>query len=128
MKPVEWTVAADTQDLCGEHPLWDERRADLYWTDITGQRTHRLRSDGSVELIQEGAEIAGFTLNEPGGFTVVNTQGAWIWDGTKDWQVITRGPFNDSIADAEGRLLAGSIYYDPNRDDYPSGSLISVSR
>ncbi len=128
MSRVEWAVAADTRDLCGEHPLWDERAAALYWTDITGQRTHRLRSDGSVDLVQEGTEIAGFTLNDPSGFAVVNSQGAWLWDGADSWRSLTGGPFNDCIADAEGRLIAGSIYYDPNRPDYPLGSLISVAQ
>ena len=111
-------IAADTQDLCGEHPLWDERSATLYWTDITGRRTHRLTVDGGVELIQQGTEIAGFTLNDPGGFTVVNGQGIWLWDGANDWRLIARDSFNDCIADAEGRLLAGSIHYDPERADY----------
>ncbi len=120
-------VAADTADLCGEHPLWDERSGSFYWTDITGQRTHRLHADGTVELIQQGAEIAGFTLNEPGGFTVVNGQGVWLWDGARDWRLIAADSFNDCIGDAQGRLLAGSIHYDPARTDYPLGKLLSVT-
>jgi sugar lactone lactonase YvrE len=127
MNVAQPMVAADTRDLCGEHPLWDERSATLYWTDITGRRMHRLAVDGGVELIQQGTEIAGFTMNEPGGLTVVNGQGIWLWDGASDWRLIARDSFHDCIADAEGRLLAGSIHYDPEREDYPLGRLVSVA-
>ena len=127
MNVAQPMVAADTRDLCGEHPLWDERSATLYWTDITGRRMHGLRSGDRVELIQQVTEISGFTLNKPGGFTVVNGQGIWLWDGANDWRLIARDSFNDCIADAEGRLLAGSIHYDPEREDYQLGSLVHVA-
>ena len=38
----EWQVAFGADDLIGEGPAWEAGRASLLWTDIAGQRIHRL--------------------------------------------------------------------------------------
>src|SRR6185295_18076653 len=34
-------VVADYGDLCGEGPLWDDKKQILYWTDIDGKKSYR---------------------------------------------------------------------------------------
>ena len=49
----------------GENPLWDDRKACLYWTDIGGGTLHRYK-DARHEIIYRGdnhsEKVGGFTL------------------------------------------------------------------
>jgi len=128
----EVTVLADYDDLCGEGPLWDPTEACLFWTDNTGARFYRYDwSQRSHRIVKQGLEINGFALNQPGGFVVTNNSGIWLWDGCDRLDLIaaevegSRCQMNDCIADPEGRLYAGSYFYDPAKD-YPLGKLIRV--
>jgi sugar lactone lactonase YvrE len=122
----ELSVLADYGDLCGEGPLWDRRTNTLYWTDINGKCFYRLNwSTREHERIQSGFEVAGYAFQEPDGFVVVNAQGIWQWDGEDEPRLSiteadgTKCQMNDCIADPQGRLFAGSWFYDPAREDYP---------
>ena len=133
MHEIEMTILADYGDLCGEGPLWDRRTGILYWTDITGKRFYRLNwATSKHEMIKSGFEVAGFAFQESGGFVVVNAQGIWKWDGQNEPGLAitdvegTRCQMNDCIADPQGRLFAGSWFYDPSLPDYPLGYLIRV--
>ena len=129
----ELTVLADYGDLCGEGPLFDRRTNTLYWTDITGKRFYRLDwATCKHELLQSGFEVGGYAFQESGGFVVANSQGIWLWDGAGAPRLMiteadgTKCQMNDCIADPQGRLLAGSWFYDPGRDDYPLGYLLRI--
>jgi hypothetical protein len=56
---------------------------------------------------------------------VVNSQGIRQWDGEGEPRLSiveadgTKCQMNDCIADPQGRLFAGSWFYDPAREDYP---------
>jgi D-xylonolactonase len=123
---------ADYQDLCGECPIWDPATATLYWTDCVSQRFYRYRPEtGTHEIVKRGLEINGFRLNEGGAFVVTNNSGIWLWDGGDSVRLIAdrvgsdKCQMNDCIADPEGRLLAGSWFYDSN-GAYPLGKLMRI--
>ncbi len=128
----ELSVVADYGDLCGESPLWDAKHSRLHWTDCVGlkfyccdwpARTHR--------VVKEGLEICGCALNQAGGFVITNTSGIWLWDGEGSPRLVaaqadgSKLQMNDCVADPQGRLLAGSVFYNPS-DKYPLGKLICV--
>jgi sugar lactone lactonase YvrE len=126
-------VLADYGDLCGEGPLWNPREQNLYWTDITGKRFYRCAwPSRRHEVLREGFELGGFTFQAGGGFIVVNSSGFWIWDGAGDPALICEAAegrkcaLNDCAADAHGRVLAGSVFWEPDRGDYQRGCLFRM--
>jgi D-xylonolactonase len=128
----ELNVIADYGDLCGECPVWEARTSNLYWTDCVGLKFHRYHLPSMQhELMAAGLGINGFRLNRPGGFTIVNNQGIWLWNGKVDPVLIadevqgSKCQMNDCIADPMGRLISGSNFYDPH-GNYEPGKLIRV--
>jgi D-xylonolactonase len=122
----------DDGNLCGESPLWDATEQRLYWTDAAGAKFYgydwkaRKRS-----LLLEGFEVTGCALDRRGGFTFINSSGVWSWNW-RDRPRLIVGEFygdklqlNDCIADPEGRLLAGSCFYNP-AGEYSLGKLFSI--
>ena len=125
--PIE--VVTDQGDMCGECPLWMPSEQALYWTDIVGQRVHRLTAGASTpELLHTGFEISGLLPHGDGGFIVANSQGLWRWDGRANFQHIIHSvagelcQLNDCIADRRGRLISGSQFYNP-LGEYSLGKL-----
>jgi len=125
-------VIADYQDLCGECPVWDPRTATLYWTDNSGNRLYRYRpATGKHEIILEKFQVCGFRMDAGGGFTLINHGGVWRWDGVGQPRLIAseadgfKLQLNDCCADAAGRLLTGSNFYDVS-GDYERAKLFSV--
>ncbi len=126
------TVIADEGNLCGEGPIWDAEQQRLYWTDCIGLKFFQFDWRAKThDLLKEGLEINGFARTQTGGFVVTNNSGIWLWDGSNNLQLIvdhvvgSKCQMNDCIADPQGRLLAGSWFYNPTRE-YPLGKLISV--
>jgi sugar lactone lactonase YvrE len=131
---MQFEAIADYQDLCGEGPLWDGTRNLLFWTDLSGRRfyCYDWLHKRSI-IIREGFEICGFAFNQPAGFVLVNTEGIWTWDGDGEPLLLASEAdghpcrMNDCIADPRGRLLAGSCFYESDRQDYPLGHLMRVN-
>jgi D-xylonolactonase len=131
---------ADYNDLCGENPLWDAKTQRLYWTDLTGRRFYSYDwKNRKSKILNEEIEICGAAFNVPAQgddarWVVVNGGGIWLWNGSGQPRSIVsdvegqRCNMNDCIADPVGRLFAGSMFYDPNRQDYPLGHLIRVDQ
>ena len=126
------SVIADYGDLCGEGPIWDFNSQCLYWTDCVGRKFYRY--DWTTKrhaIVKDGLEVNGYALNQKGGFIVCNSSGFWSWDGEGNPKLLadcaegSRCQLNDCIADPEGRLLAGSFFYDPSRD-YELGKLVCL--
>jgi D-xylonolactonase len=125
-------IIAEYGDLCGEGPVWDPDSGCLYWTDIDGQRFFRFHQPSNKhEIVKQGLEISGYSLNRPGGFVIANSRGIWLWDGADGLRLIadqvenSKCQINDAIADPEGRFFAGSNFYDPSHE-YELGKLIRV--
>lgn len=126
------SVLVDAGDSCGEGPLWDAKAQCLYWTDQTGARFHRYEyKSRRHEVIKTRLEVNGFALHESGGFVITNNTGIWCWDGQSDPRLVVaevdgaKCQMNDCIADPEGRVFSGSVFYDPS-GDYQLGKLIRV--
>lgn len=120
-------VVADYGDLCGEGPLWDERKQILYWTDIDGKKFYRfLWNERRHELLHDGFQVNGACMQENGGFVVTNSSGIWLWDTqSKPTQLASEADgkeclLNDCIADPEGRVYSGSYHFNPNGPAAPS--------
>ena len=129
---TEWSVIAAYGDLCGEGPVWDADAGCLYWTDIDGHRFFRYDPTTKKHaVVNEGFEVAGYALNQHGGFVVVNSGGIWLWDGAGHPQLLadktgdSKLQMNDAIADPEGRLFAGSNFFDADKN-YELGKLVRV--
>jgi sugar lactone lactonase YvrE len=126
-------VVANQGDLCGESPLWKASEQAIYWTDIAGQRVYRCTlPERKIELMQVGFEVCGLALHESGGFVIVNSGGVWRWDLKDGMHPVLntidnkKCALNDCVVDPEGRIFTGSCFFDPNRDDYPSGYLFRI--
>ena len=126
-KPGPIEVLADYGNLCGEGPLWDDRKQILYWTDIDGKKFYRyLWNEGTHELVHDGFQVNGACMQETGGFVVTNSSGIWLWDlQTKPTLLAAEADgndcvMNDCIADPEGRVYSGSYHYNPTGVAAPS--------
>ncbi len=125
-------VIADYGDLCGECPVWDETTNALYWVDAVGQRFYqyepRIRKH---HIVWEGVEIYGFRRNRKGGFIITNPSGIWLWDAVNTPRLVAaevggvKCQMNDCTADSNGRLYAGTTYFDPAAA-YKPGYLLRV--
>ncbi|MEW5978782.1 MAG: SMP-30/gluconolactonase/LRE family protein [Acidobacteriota bacterium] len=125
-------IVVDTEDLCGENPVWDELTRCVYWTDQGKSRFQSLQVDtGRYRLLSCGLQINGFRLNQPSGFVVTNDSGVWLWDGSNGLLLLASEAdgktcrLNDCVADPEGRLFTGSHFYQTDQD-YPTGHLFRV--
>jgi len=123
--PIE--IVADYGDLCGEGPLWDDQKQILYWTDIDGKKFYRyFWKERRHELVHDGFQVNGSTMQESRGFVVTNSSGIWLWDPqTKPTLLASEAEgkdcvMNDCIADPEGRVYSGSYHYNPNGIAKPS--------
>ncbi|HWB87195.1 MAG TPA: SMP-30/gluconolactonase/LRE family protein [Bryobacteraceae bacterium] len=129
---AELVIAVASTDRCGECPVWDRSRQQLFWTDMVGRKFQSFDwATGKHEVVKDGIEIAGFRRNRPGGYVITNTSGIWTWDGAGELELVADAiegvplSMNDCTADSAGRLIAGSTYYDPSRE-YELGKLLSV--
>lgn len=124
-EPME--IIANDGNLCGEGPHWDENAQVLYWTDIDGQKFYRyLWREQRHERVDQGFTVAGFCLQEDGGFLTTNRQGAWLWrPGEKAVLIAAEAEgqvcrLNDCVADPEGRVFTGSCHLNPDGTSDPS--------
>ena len=121
-------IVADEHDLCGECPMWNADSGTLCWVDITGGKFHTLPwLERSVQTIAPDIAISGFAFHESGGLVAAGAEGVWLWNGeakmllAREFEGETLA-INDCLADARGRLLAGSTFFDGS-DSYPPGKL-----
>ncbi len=127
-------TVADFNDLCGEGPLWNDAEQALCWIDIVGEKFSRLFWPGRrSEIVRADFAISGFVLAEGGGYVMVNRSGVWRWDGGAAAPVLIAGSgdghrcaLNDCIADPQGRLFSGSVFYDPEHPELRRGCLFRV--
>jgi D-xylonolactonase len=126
------TALVDAGDLCGECPVWVPDQHRLYWTDCVGLSFHCFDWRTRVHrVLAKSVEVYGFRPNVGGGFVVTNTAGIWLWEpGGKLRPVASDAAgqqlqLNDCCADAQGRLLTMSFFYDP-AGGYKLGRLIRI--
>lgn len=109
-------LLAQTHDVCGENPLWDERRQLLFWCDIPHGEIYAYDPNRQGHhLVHRGEECGAFTLQEDGHLLLLHG-GAMATLHPESGQLSPAQPglsadtgrFNDCIADPEGRVFAGS--------------------
>jgi D-xylonolactonase len=108
-----------------EGPFWHPGEQALYFTDIPAGRIWRYDpAEGKPHLFHEGEIVGGFTLQENGDWLLFRKHDlAWLDAGgrlksTLPVHLPGSERFNDVIADAAGRVYAGTIGV-----EHPSGGL-----
>jgi len=127
-------IIANLGSELGEGPIWDTQKQQLWWTDIFGGFVYCYNPvSEKLETVIEGHQIAGFSLNEPGGLICAHlNDGLQLWTEKGGFKLIAKEfegielAFNDSTADANGRYYICSKYYDPDNADYRLGKLFQV--
>lgn len=113
------TIAVLGPDYLGEGPVWDERRGELWWVDISGRLVHRWNpsADDRISFTTPG-DVGAVVLCADGGVLLavecelwkVDDTGVWTWLAEVDAAPGVR--FNDCRADPRGRLWAGTLHRD----------------
>lgn len=129
-----YDVIDDAMLRCGECPMWDVRTETFYWSDmLAGNIFSFCPKTGEKKLVCEGKNVSGFTLNEQGGFVCATHQGLYLWDARRNWTKLATEfagqalHSNDASADANGRFIFGTTFYDQTvGDNFERGRLYSV--
>jgi sugar lactone lactonase YvrE len=129
-----YEIIDDSMLRCGECPMWDHRNGIFYWSDmLTGKIFSYNPKTGEKKTVCEGKNVSGFTMNEGGGFVCATHQGLYLWNEKRGWKLIASEfagqalHSNDATADARGRFIFGTTFYDQTvGDNYERGRLYSV--
>lgn len=109
-----WDLAAEL----GEGPVWVERDAALWFTDIKRQKIHRLVPATGDKRSWDAPEQVGFALPASrGGFVVGLQSGLHHFDeATGEFKLIAQidaliptNRLNDAVTDQQGRLWFGTM-------------------
>jgi len=110
-------LIANYHCMCGENPLWDDRRQCLFWTDIpTGRLFCFDHASGRHAPIHSGEPVGGFTLQENGALILFRVTDIACLDEEGE-QARSLVPFedegvprfNDVIAAPDGTVFAGTM-------------------
>jgi D-xylonolactonase len=89
----------------------------LVFSDVVRGGVHRLRPDGTVEIVVEHRRgIGGIALHADGGHVISGRNVSWKRDGEttvlldRDHEGMS---FNDLTTDPDGRIYVGSLLFDP---------------
>jgi sugar lactone lactonase YvrE len=123
----------DSNDRCGEGPIWDFRAKRLLWTDIPADVVYEWR-DGKRNIVHRGTNVSTIALARDGGLIYGGAGGLWKWTergGCKSIVAEHRGEplaINDMIVDRRGRIYAGTVYWGATgREKYGKIYLIDAS-
>lgn len=128
----ELDVIAQDNNLCGEGPIWDGAGRRLVWNDITSSLVfHFFPDTGKKEVISRGLMVAGITLGQDGTLVFAGSAGLHVWRDGRYKTILTEHDgerlfFNDMIADAAGRIYAGTVYWGADGMEKP-GKLYLIS-
>lgn len=113
-------VAAQGPDRCGEAPIWDASRGRLVWTDIESAVVYALDpSTGEKKVLSRKLPVSGIALNKGGELIFAGATGLHLWRAQDDFRTVVSKQdeealaFNDIIADAQGRIYAGTLSWGP---------------
>ncbi len=131
-----YDIIDDQQLRCGECPMWDWKHGIFYWSDmLAGKIFSYDPKTKETKVVCEGKNVSGFTMNEAGGFVCATHQGLYLWDEARGWTEIATEfegqalHSNDASADAKGRFIFGTTFYDQTKgDDFERGRLYSVGK
>lgn len=105
-------------DRLGEGPFWDAGRRRLLWSDVHRSTVHELDpATGESRDLAMGQMVFSLVLNKGGGLIITGPTGMHHWHPERGASLIVREHegeslfFNDAIADACGRVYAGTVYW-----------------
>lgn len=108
-------------DKLGEAPYWDAERQRLLWSDIYASTIYAFDpATGEKSICHAGDMVFGLVLHRDGGFIVTGATGMhYVRPGAKPQPIFTEYEgqpvfLNDAIADAQGRVYTGTVYWGPN--------------
>lgn len=115
----------------GEGPRWDVATQALTFVDIIGQAIHRFTpATGTHERFDTGAPTAFAVLDERDRLIAGLGDGIYVLGlGTPQRRLLARpemhpeNRFNDAGCDPRGRLWAGTMHTEADRDRAPTGAL-----
>ena len=126
------SVAANTQDVLGEVPVWDVAAGRLWWTDVFRPAIHRLdAASGKVESWTPPDKVHSFALRKNGGLVIAGRKGFALYDPESGTYEFLHDPredsegtlLNDGRADRQGRFWAGTM---DKMLERPSGQLFRL--
>lgn len=97
---------------------WDNRDESLWWTDLEGGRLFRFNLETRIpSVIYEGPPVGAFIQREDGRWLLFREKDIALLDFDRHDQVvplienvrIDGDRFNEAVADAEGRVLVGTV-------------------
>lgn len=117
MTGCEVDVAARTDDLLGEGPVWLAQSGQLAWVDIGRAAWHRLTlATGHVTSVTFDSPLCGFAPARDGRFIGAFADGIAAFDASGRRSVLHRperdkpgNRFNDAGTDPRGRFVAGTM-------------------
>lgn len=120
-------VARQHHDRLGEGLLWSARDDAVYWVDILGRRLSRLSlGSGAIEewsipemigWVIERRSAPGFIAGLKSGFAVITLDPLRIKPIVSPEPDLPGNRMNDAVADAEGRIWAGTMSMDGSAAD-----------
>lgn len=119
---MSYTIEALTEatDVCGEAPTWDPRSGQVLWVDNESSLVFSIpAAGGQRSILSKGIAVGAIAINRAGGFVFAGHDGVVVWRSPTDATTLLteyQGQkllFNDMIADAQGRLYAGTMYWGP---------------
>lgn len=130
---ARWEVAVEAKDLIGEGPSWDRAQASLLWTDIAGQRIHRLDPATGGTWTRPLEQMAGAVLpRAKGGLALCLQDGVYLTD-SDDGELRALAAvepdddstrLNDVKTDRAGRLWGGTMALDARAE---AGALYRIT-
>ena len=109
----------DSNDRCGEGPIWDFRTERLLWTDIPADVVYEWR-EGKRNVVAGGTNVSTIALARGGGLIFGGAGGLWKWTKAGGCKSIVAEhqaealAINDMIVDPHGRIYAGTVYWGAN--------------
>ena len=124
--PAAPEVLVEDAGQAAQNLWWDDRDESLWWTDAEGGRLHRLNFKTRIQsAIYEGPSVGAFIPQEDHSWLLFREKDIVVFDFESLNQVmpviecvrVDGDRFNEVIADAEGRVLVGTV-----RNGRPNGA------
>jgi sugar lactone lactonase YvrE len=124
--PAAPEVLVEDAGKCPQNLWWDDRDESLWWSDVLGNRLHRLNlSTGIASAVYEGANVGAFLPQEDGTWLLFREKDIAQLSFGRHEQVTTLlenvrfdgDRFSEAIADETGRVLVGTA-----RQGRPNGA------
>src|SRR5262245_16243121 len=119
-------IIAQDNNLCGEGPTWDAAQGRLIWNDLNSSLVFQyVPATSTKTVLSHNLNVAGIALNHDGNLVFAGMTGLHLWRAQDDYQTIAAEHegetliFNDILAGPQGRVYAGTYYWNEKDLDRP---------